>query len=108
MSYGYIGSMMAKPGKRDEVIAIMLSGVEGLRSAGCLQYTVGASADDHVTIWTCEVWGTKDEHDASLRLPEAKESIDRAMSLLAGDFTRVETDVRGGLGLLVLPFGRCT
>jgi hypothetical protein len=30
--YGYIGSTMAKPGKRDEVIAIMLEGVDGLRS----------------------------------------------------------------------------
>jgi len=55
MTYGYIGSMKTKPGKRDEVIAIMLAGVEGLRSAGCRQYTVGASAVDDVTIWTCEV-----------------------------------------------------
>ena len=44
--YGYIGSMMAKPGKRDEAITIMLEGVDGLRSVGCLQYTVGASSDD--------------------------------------------------------------
>jgi len=97
--YGYIGSMMAKPGKRDEVIAIMLEGVDGLRSVGCLQYTVGASSADEVTIWTCEVWGTKEQHDASLQLAETKEAISRAMPLIAGDFTRFETEVRGGLGL---------
>jgi len=99
MAYGYIGSMKTQPGKRDEVIAIMLSGVDGLRAAGCLQYTVGAASTDDVTIWTCEVWGTKEEHDASLRLPETREAIARAMPLIAGDFTRTETDVRGGLGL---------
>jgi len=100
MTYGYIGSMKAKPGKRDEVMAVMLAGVEGLRSAGCLQYTVGASAVDDVTVWTCEVWGTKEQHDASLQLPAVREAIAAAMPLIAGDFTRVETDVHGGLGLL--------
>ncbi len=100
MTYGYIGSMKTMPGKRAEVISIMLAGVDGLRSAGCLQYTVGASAVDDVTIWTCEVWDTKDQHDASLQLPAARAAIAQAMPLIAGDFTRVETDVRGGLGLL--------
>lgn len=100
MSYGYIGSMKAMPGKRDEVMEIMLAGVEGLRAAGCLQYTVGASTADDVTIWTCEVWGTKEQHDASLQLPETREAVARAMPLIAGDFTRAETDVHGGLGLL--------
>jgi quinol monooxygenase YgiN len=99
MTYGYIGSMKAKPGKRDEVMAIMLAGVQGLRSAGCLQYTVGAAAGDDVTIWTCEAWGTKEQHDASLQLPAAREAIAQAMPLIAGDFTRVETSVHGGLGL---------
>ena len=99
MSYGYIGSMKVKPGKRDEVIAILLGGVEGLRSVGCLRYTVAASAADAVTIWTSEVWGSKEQHDASLQLPETREAISRAMPLIVGDFTRVETDVRGGLGL---------
>jgi len=98
-NYGYIGSMKAKPGQRDEVIAIMLMGVEGLREAGCVQYTVGASTADDVTVWTCEVWGTKEQHDASLQLPETKEAIAKVMPMIAGDFTRVETEVHGGLGL---------
>jgi quinol monooxygenase YgiN len=94
-----IGIPARKPGKRDEVIAIMLEGADGLRSVGCLQYTVGASSDDEVTIWTCEVWGTKEQHDASPQLAETKQAISRAMPLIAGDFTRFETEVRGGLGL---------
>ena len=72
MPYGFIGSMKTQPGKREEVAAILLSGLDGLRSAGCVQYTVGVLPDDEVTIWTCEVWGSKEQHDASLQLPGAK------------------------------------
>ena len=99
MPYGYIGSMKTQPGKRDEVAAILLSGLDGLRTAGCIQYTVGVSLDDEVTIWTSEVWGSKEQHDASLQLPGVKEAIGRAMPLLTGDFTRAETTVQGGLDL---------
>ncbi|HEV2377096.1 MAG TPA: antibiotic biosynthesis monooxygenase [Streptosporangiaceae bacterium] len=99
MAYGYIGAMESQPGKRDEVVTILLSGLDGLKAAGCVQYTVGVSLDDDVTIWTSEVWGSKEEHDASLQLPEVKEAIGRAMPMLAGDFTNVEVTVQGGLGL---------
>ena len=99
MTYGYIGSMKTQPGKRDEVVAILLTAVDGVREAGCIQYTVSVSPDDDVTIWTSEVWDRKEQHDASLRLPEAKEAIARAMPMLTGEFTSTETTVRGGLGL---------
>jgi len=99
MSYGYIGSMKTRPGKREEVVAILLSGLDGLKTAGCIQYTVGVSPDDDVTIWTSEVWGNKEQHDTSLQLPEVKEAVARAMPMLTGGFTRVETTVLGGLGL---------
>ena len=36
---------------------------------------------------------------ASLQLPEARETIARAMPLIASDFTRTETAVHGVLGL---------
>lgn len=35
MVYGYLGSMKTKPGRRDDVVSILLAGVEGLRNAGC-------------------------------------------------------------------------
>ena len=34
MPYGYVGSMRTHAGRRDEVIAILLSGADGLRAAG--------------------------------------------------------------------------
>jgi quinol monooxygenase YgiN len=99
MAYGYIGSMRAKPGHRDEVVAILLSGADGLRAAGCLLYVVNVAETDPDTIWVYEAWQSKDHHDASLQLPETRAAIASAMPMIAGDFTRQETTVVGGLGL---------
>jgi quinol monooxygenase YgiN len=80
------------------VVTILL-GVDGLKQIGCIQYTVGVAAADEVTIWASEVWESKQAHEASLELPEAKEAIAKAMPMLTRDFTRVETEMRGGLDL---------
>lgn len=99
MAYGCIVSMRALPGRREEVVEILVGAVAGLRDVGCAQYTVAVDTQDEVTIWVSEVWGSKEQHDGSLELPEVKESIARAMPMLTREFTRVETAVRGGLDL---------
>ncbi|MFJ6196888.1 putative quinol monooxygenase [Micromonospora sp. NPDC092111] len=99
MSYGYIGSMKTRPGHRDDVVAILLGGVDGLREAGCQLYVVGVSDTDDVTIWVSEVWQSREHHDASLRLPETRAAIGRAMPLLTGEFTSQKLVVAGGLGV---------
>ena len=98
MSYGFVGSMKAKPGHRDDVVAILLSGVDGLRQVGCDLYLVGVSNADDVTIWVSEVWSSKEAHDASLQLPETRAAIGAAMPMLTGDFSNAELTIRGGLG----------
>ncbi|MEU6420556.1 putative quinol monooxygenase [Streptomyces spiralis] len=98
MAYGYIGSMQAQPGRRDDVVAILLSAADGLRELGCTSYVVGLAADDPDMIVVTEVWESKDHHDASLRLPEAREAITAAMPMLTGEFTSRELVVAGGLG----------
>jgi quinol monooxygenase YgiN len=99
MTYGCTTSMKTRPGSRVEVVALLLSAVDGLREAGCDLYVVGLSHDDDVTIRVTEVWRTKDHHDASLRLPEAKAAIGEAMPMLTGEFTKQEFSVVGGLGV---------
>lgn len=99
MSYCYIGSMRTRYGHRDEVVAILLSGLDGLRAAGCELYVVSVSDTDRDVIWVTEVWPTKKHHDDSLLLPEAQASIGRAMPLLTGEFTRQELTTVGGLGV---------
>jgi quinol monooxygenase YgiN len=99
MSYGYIGSMRTTPGHRDDVVAILLAGVDGLRDAGCEMYMVSVDESDQDLIWVTEVWTSKGAHDASLELPETKAAIGTAMPMLTGEFTSTELSVVGGLGL---------
>ncbi|MFJ9706756.1 putative quinol monooxygenase [Streptomyces sp. NPDC101234] len=99
MAYGYIGSMRTRPGRHDDVVAILLSAAGSLRELGCRSYVVGLAADDPDTIVVTEVWESKEHHDASLRSPGAKEAIAAAMPMLTGEFTGRETTVVGGLGV---------
>ena len=91
--------MRVKPGHRDEVVATLVSGADGLKAAGCDLYVVGTSDTDKDLIWVSEVWVSKEAHDSSLRLPEVKASIARTMPLLTGEFTSQELDIAGGLGV---------
>jgi len=97
--YGYLGTLRTKPGRRDDVVALLLAGQDGLRDAGCEIYVVGTSGGDADLIWVQEVWLSKAHHDASLELPATKAAIAAAMPMLAGQFTSQEIDIVGGLGL---------
>jgi quinol monooxygenase YgiN len=91
--------MRTRDGCRDDVAAILLSGVDGLRAAGCRLYVVGVPDDDDNIIWVTEVWESKEQHDASLQLPETRAAIGAAMPMLTGEFTRQELTLLGGLGV---------
>ena len=97
--YGYLGGMRTRPGKRDEVIALLLRGLDALPAAGCLAYVVSACATDDDRIWVSEVWESAEHHAASLQLPGTRAAIAAAMPLLTGEFTSQESRVVGGLGL---------
>jgi quinol monooxygenase YgiN len=91
--------MRTRPGHRDDVAAILLSGVDGLRAAGCQLYVVSVADAEPDLLWVTEVWDSKEAHDASLQLPATKAAIAAAMPMLTGDFTGQETTVVGGLGV---------
>ena len=99
MSYGYVGTMKARPGRRDEVTGILLDGAGGLRDVGCESYIVSVTDADDTTIHVMEVWRSKEHHEASLQLPETRAAIAKAMPMLTGEFTSQELTVLGGLGL---------
>jgi quinol monooxygenase YgiN len=91
--------MRVRPGHRDEVVATLVSGQDGLKAAGCDLYAVGVSDSDKDLVWVNEIWVSKEAHDASLQLPEVKAAIAKTMPLLTGEFTGQEVDVVGGLGV---------
>jgi quinol monooxygenase YgiN len=96
--YGFLATMRTRPGRRDDVVSILLDGVGGLRDAGCHAYIISVSEDDEDAIHVMEVWETKEHHDASLKLAETQAAIAKAMPLLTGEFSTRELRVVGGLG----------
>ena len=94
--YGLIGQILAVPGARDELAAI-LAGMGAM--PGCLGYIVANDAADPDTVWVTEVWESKQAHATSLNLPEVQDAIARGRTLIAGFKSRVETEPVGGIGL---------
>jgi quinol monooxygenase YgiN len=95
--YGLIGKMTVEPGKRDELVAVLLDGVSGM--PGCLSYIVAHDATDPDGIWVTEVWESEAEHSASLELPAVRDAIARGRPLIAGFRERFVTRPAGGHGL---------
>lgn len=96
--YGLIGKMIAAPGERDALIAIMLDGIAGM--PGCLSYVVAIDPADEDAIWITEVWDSQESHQASLSLPAVREAIARARPLIAGFGDSTTTEPVGGHGLV--------
>jgi quinol monooxygenase YgiN len=95
--FGLIGKMLTAPGKRDELIAILLEGVASM--PGCLSYIVATDPSDANAIWITEAWDSEASHQASLSLPSVKEAIAKGRPLIAGFGDRVVTTPVGGHGL---------
>jgi quinol monooxygenase YgiN len=97
--YGLIGKIIAAPGKRDELVAILLEGSTGM--PGCLSYVVATDPSDENAIWVTEVWDSQTSHEASLTLPSVRQAIARGRPLIAGFGERFITAPVGGHGLAV-------
>jgi quinol monooxygenase YgiN len=95
--YGLIGKMTAATGQRDALIAILLESTTAM--PGCLSYVVAKDAKDADAIWITEVWDSKDNHAASLSLPEVKAAIAKARPIIAGFGDYFTTEPVGGFGL---------
>lgn len=98
--YGMHGKMLAQPGQRDALVALMLEAAREVEEApGCDIYLIATAPDDADALWITEVWRDKEAHDASLTLPGVQAIIARARPLIAGFGERFETVPLGGKGL---------
>ncbi len=95
--YGLLGKMRAHPGKRAELIAILLEGTDAM--PGCKAYIVAEDAKEPDAIWITEVWDKAESHKASLQLPAVQAAIAKGRTLIAGFDSQVELNVAGGVGL---------
>jgi quinol monooxygenase YgiN len=93
--YGTIGSLIAQPGRRDELIQILAKATAHM--PGCLAYVVAADADKPDLIWVTEIWVDQASHDASLKLPAVQAAIAAGRPLIAGFGVHAQTLPLAGL-----------
>lgn len=97
--YGFSIKFTAQPGKRDELVSILLESADQLKSnPDCIHYLIGTS-DEPDAVWVYETWTSKEAHDDALKPAEAKTLIQRATPLIAGVSSQVDTQIAGGKGL---------
>ena len=86
--YGLIGQMIAQPGQRAALIAILTEGTD--RMPGNMAYLIGEDDANPDAIWIVELWVDKEAHAASLQLPSVQAAIAKGRPLIAGFGTRAE------------------
>ena len=82
--YGLQGKLIAKPGQRAALIALLLEGSQRGAMPGCRLYVVSEVAEEPDAIAVFEVWDDKAAHDASLQLERVRATIAKARPLIAG------------------------
>ncbi|MBX3607738.1 MAG: antibiotic biosynthesis monooxygenase [Piscinibacter sp.] len=96
--FGLIGKLVAQPGQRDALAAILLRGSRDM--PGCLSYIVALDATEPDALWVTEVWTSPEQHQASLALPSVREAIAAGKPLIASFGSFTTTQPLGGHGLM--------
>lgn len=97
--YGFSITFITHPGKREELIQILLQSADQLQNnTDCIHYLVGKT-DKPDEVWVYETWTSKEAHDAALEPEEARALIAQAMPLIAGTDNQLDSQLSGGKGL---------
>jgi quinol monooxygenase YgiN len=97
--YGLQGKLIARPGQRDALIALLLENTQGEPMPGCRLYVVSEIPSEPDAIAVTEVWDDKTAHDASLQLERVRSVIAKARPLIAGMGGSTALRPIGGRGL---------
>ncbi|WP_052398316.1 putative quinol monooxygenase [Streptomyces sp. NRRL F-5123] len=83
-AFSVYGRMTALPGRRDELVAVLVEGLRaGGEDCGLLSYSVNEALDDPDTLWLTQLWADKDAHDATTRSAPVAAVSARVPPLLA-------------------------
>lgn len=100
---GRIMTFIAKPGRGEELAAIMMQVAEGLRgSLGCELYLVSRDAESPDTVRVVEAWTDFDSADAALATTVATHAdinLNDVLGMLAEPPEQIDLDALGGVGL---------
>jgi quinol monooxygenase YgiN len=75
--------LTAKAGSLNTLTEIMLLASEMImtKAKGCQLYAIGHSTDIDETVYITEIWDSKADHEASLKIDGVKELISKAVPL---------------------------
>ena len=98
--YAFFGKMTTKAGKRDELMAILSQAAASMNDVkGCRLYIIHKDSQDENAICVYELWDSKEDHNASLKLTIVQELIGKAMPLLDGMPEGKQFEAVAGKGL---------
>jgi quinol monooxygenase YgiN len=97
MTYALINKMTAKPGKRDEVLKIMLeSGAAFDDNEHCILYVVSKDKKDENVLWVQDVWTDEASHQEAMGDEAMQQYVKQAMPLLEGMPEQIAIEPAGG------------
>ncbi|HKE98697.1 MAG TPA: putative quinol monooxygenase [Actinomycetes bacterium] len=100
MAHVLINRLTTKPGKRRQVVDILLeSGRLFDDNPACRLYLVGESTDDPDLVWVLDLWTSQEAHAEALKAPELQPFVKQALPLLEGMPEQLEVRPAGGKGL---------
>ena len=98
--YAMNGGFLARPGKRDELVSILLLAANVVSEMDdCRMYVVNEDVSDPNRVVVFEVWEDKAAHDASLQDERVMALISNARPLIDGITNSAELSVKGGHGV---------
>jgi quinol monooxygenase YgiN len=96
--FGMAGKLMAHPGRRGELVELLLAATRELRARTAASYVVSQDRGDLDTIWVFEAWRDEAAHRASLDMPAVRGVIERGLPLIA-ERDGAKLEPMGGVGL---------
>lgn len=97
--FALINKLITKPGKRDEVISILLESAKPFQdNKACLLYLVHKDEEDANAIWVVDLWTNKAGHEAELSKTQLQEYVKKAMPMLEGMPDQIHLGLVGGKG----------
>jgi quinol monooxygenase YgiN len=100
VNYGFSATLTAKPGRGDDLVALLLSGLDAgspATSEHCLVYLVSRSASSPDVAHVIEGWTSEEDHHRVFAGEAAKAIVAQLPELLDGDSVYGDLTPVGGM-----------
>jgi quinol monooxygenase YgiN len=103
LMYGMTGKLIARNGKRGELVAILKQAADLIAVLPeCHMYIVNEDTSNETHVWVFGVWNNRQAHDLSLTDERVRSVIASTRPLLAAAPDGAELKVMGGHGINIL------